>query len=405
MNVPKAFVSYSWDDESHKDWTKSLAARLRGDGVDVTLDRWGVHPGDQLPRFMEKSVRENGFVLIVCTPNYKWRSDNRQGGAGYEGDIMTGEVFNGKDPRKFIPILRVGDWGVSLPSWLAGKSGLDFRGDPYRHESYQDLLSTLHRMREQAPPIGARPAMHAIRQSGESTSPALPAEAMAVLRAAVRFDGKIVEYESDNGLVLIAGDQTFGDAGNPLSDARNGDIVNALVAAGYAERDSESSLTITRQGCAHHESFEPRKESGKGAPIFEFEPIKIICIIANEVGTPRNDGTQGSALYAVPFQLSRPPTPQWADHFAQTWDHPPSYTTRHRPKIARVAGDRIILDRTTVEEVAEIHRDTLKVVVAKVNQDIENWERTQHRAAEEEAERQRLHRQAVLDAAKKVSFD
>ena len=143
---------------------------------------------------------------------------------------------------------------------------------------------------------------------------------------------------------------------------------------------------------------------GQSQP-FQFNPIKIVGIIANEIGTPRNDGTRGCALYAVPFQLPRPPTPHWADHFVQMWDRPPSYTTRHRPKIARVAGDRIILDGTTVEEVAAIHRDTLKVVVAKVNQDIEDWERARHRAAEEEAERQRQQRQAVLDAAKKISFD
>ena len=36
---PTAFISYSWDDESHKSWVKELAARLRKDGVDVKLDR------------------------------------------------------------------------------------------------------------------------------------------------------------------------------------------------------------------------------------------------------------------------------------------------------------------------------------------------------------------------------
>jgi hypothetical protein len=45
---PKAFLSYSWDDEDHKQWTKALATRLRSDGVDVTLDRWAAVPGDRL---------------------------------------------------------------------------------------------------------------------------------------------------------------------------------------------------------------------------------------------------------------------------------------------------------------------------------------------------------------------
>jgi TIR domain len=404
MQPPKAFVSYSWDDSSHRDWVKALAVRLRADGVDVTLDKWKVAPGDQLTKFMETSIRENDFILIVCTPNYKRKSDNRQDGVGYEGDIMTGEVFNGKDPRKFIPIVRVGDWVSSLPSWLAGKYGLDFRGDPLREESYEDLLSTLHGTREQAPPVGARPTSEAIRRGGETTSRTLSAGAIAMLQAA-RSDRKIFEHTTDDGLMLLAGDQPFGDAANPLSDATNRDIIKELIAAGCAERDSESSLTVTRLGCEYAENSEASKDTATPVAPAQFEPIRIMGIIANEVGTPRNDGTQGSGLYPVPFQLSRRPSAQWANHFIQIWRYPPSYSTRHRPGIAQVISDRIVLDGTTVEEVADVHRDTLKVVVAKVNQDIEELERRQFRAANEAAEQLRQHRQAVTEAARRISFD
>ena len=89
-----AFISYSWDNEPHKEWVRELATRLRSDGVDVILDRWHSVPGDQLPMFMEKSIRENDYVLIVCTQNYKKKSDNREGGVGYEGDIITAELFS-----------------------------------------------------------------------------------------------------------------------------------------------------------------------------------------------------------------------------------------------------------------------------------------------------------------------
>jgi hypothetical protein len=405
MSPPKAFMSYSWDDEPHKAWVKTLAARLRADGIEVMLDHWTVSPGDQLPRFMETSVRENDFVLIVCTANYKLKSDNRMGGVGYEGDIMTGEVFAGKDPRKFIPILRSGDWKNDSPSWLAGKYGLDFRGDPYEEDQYEDLLNTLHGMREQAPPIGPKPTRTGVKQAGTTRPNPLPPEAVAILKEAGRCDGVIVAFESDEGLAVITGDQRFHEPGNPRSDAMNRDSLKRLIAGELVERDSESSLRVTRKGFAYIESIGPRKAVGDDSPFSGSGPIKIVGIIANEVGTPRNDGTRGSALYAVPFQLSRRPSPEWADHFVQTWKNPPSYSTRHRPGIARVEGDRIILDGTTVEEVAEVHRDTLKAVVEKVNRDVEEWEQRQRRGAEEEAERQRLHRQAVEDAAKRINFD
>ena len=48
--VPKAFISYSWDDDAHKEWVRQLATRLRADGVDVTLDRWDCALGDRSRR-------------------------------------------------------------------------------------------------------------------------------------------------------------------------------------------------------------------------------------------------------------------------------------------------------------------------------------------------------------------
>ena len=78
-----------------------LATRLRGDGVATVLDQWHLIPGDQLPAFMEKAVRESDYVLLVCTPRYRDRSERRVGGVGYEGDIITGQVLTTRNHRKF----------------------------------------------------------------------------------------------------------------------------------------------------------------------------------------------------------------------------------------------------------------------------------------------------------------
>jgi hypothetical protein len=47
----------------------------------------------------------------------------------------------------------------------------------------------------------------------------------------------------------------------------------------------------------------------------DFEPIRIVGIITESVSKPRNDRTPGSALYNVPFRLSRRPPPEWAEYF------------------------------------------------------------------------------------------
>jgi hypothetical protein len=152
--MPKVFISYSWEDDAHKDWVRDLAARLRQDGIETLLDQWHLVPGDQLPRFMETSVRESDFALIICTPRYKQRSDSRTGGVGYEGDIMTGEVYSRGNHRKFIPILSRGTWETSAPSWLQGKYYLDFGQTPPDETPYRELVATILGRRPYAPPVG-----------------------------------------------------------------------------------------------------------------------------------------------------------------------------------------------------------------------------------------------------------
>lgn len=156
--APRAFISYSWDDDAHKEWVRKLAIRLREmDGVDVTLDRWHAEPGDQIPQFMERAVRENDFVIAICTPRFKERSDGRGGGVGYEGDIMTAFALNEKTRKKFIPVLRRGSWDEAAPTWLFGRAKVDLSGDPYSESEYEELVRTLHGAREKAPRIGRRP--------------------------------------------------------------------------------------------------------------------------------------------------------------------------------------------------------------------------------------------------------
>lgn len=153
--MTRAFISYSWDSEEHKAWVRRLAERLRSDGIEATLDQWSTVPGDSLPLFMEEAIRDNPYVIIVCTPRYKRKSDQRDGGTGYEGDIMTGEIFVRKNRRKFIPILRAGGWAEAAPSWLLGTYFVDLRGQQWT-EGLPLLVDTLHKRLPEPPPVQAQ---------------------------------------------------------------------------------------------------------------------------------------------------------------------------------------------------------------------------------------------------------
>ncbi len=190
---PKAFISYSWDSDEHREWVVNFAARLRSEGIEVILDQWYVAPGDQLTEFMEREIRENDFVLIVCTPRYKERSDGRIGGVGYEGDILTAEALTARNHKKFIPILRSGEWSDAAPSWLIGRYYIDIRGEKYSEKNYTDLLDTLLNRRPQAPPVNvnvsqARTFLQALPSVG-STS-ATSAELTNVTYPATTLQGR-----------------------------------------------------------------------------------------------------------------------------------------------------------------------------------------------------------------------
>ena len=135
------------------------------------------------------------------------------------------------------------------------------------------------------------------------------------------------------------------------------------------------------------------------------EGIRLMGIIADEVGIPRNDGTPGCALYEVPFRLSRTPSGEWERVFLENWDFPPSFTSMHRPGIARIEGDRLILDGTTVEEVEKYHLATLKLVIEKTNQITAQIASRRSQEQKREEQTRDEHQRHVKEVAKRLKFD
>jgi TIR domain len=88
MPNPKCFIGYSWDSTPHKDWVRSLAEQLQKIGVHTYLDQWDASLGDQLSKFMETSIRESNFVLLICTNNFAFKANAGQGGVGTKRTLL-----------------------------------------------------------------------------------------------------------------------------------------------------------------------------------------------------------------------------------------------------------------------------------------------------------------------------
>lgn len=302
---PIVFISYSWEDEELKEWALKLVDKLISDGVDAHIDRYELDHGDRLPHFMEQEIIKADYVLIICTPNYKEKADNRKSGVGYEGHIISQELMENHNERKFIPLIRKGGIRESFPIYLSGKLGINFKDNSRFDENYKDLLATLY---------------------GTKKKPEL---------------GKMPTYISNSNL----------------------------------NKQSE-----------------------------EYEDIKILGIITNEVTVPKMDGSRGSALYKVPFKLSETPRNTWKQLFINLWNSPPRFTSMHRPGIANVIGDKIILNGTTIDEVKSYHRETLLLCIEEANKKEKQIIKRQNEIEKERNERVQEHFQSIEDISRNIDW-
>lgn len=302
---PVVFISDSWEDREHKEWALKLVDRLINDGVDAHIDRYELSLGDRLPRFMEQEITKADYVLIICTPNYKEKADNRKSGVGYEGHIISQELMENHNERKFIPLIRKGGVSESFPIYLSGKLGINFKDDSEFEENYKDLLATLY---------------------GEKEKPKL---------------GNIPTYINNTNL---------------------------------------------------------------NKPSEEYEDIKILGIITNEVTVPKMGGSRGSALYKVPFKLSQKPTSTWKQMFINLWNRPPRFTSMHRLDIVKVIGDKIILDGTTIKEVKSYHRETLLLCIEEANKKEKQIIKSQNKIEKERNMKVQEHFQSIEDISRNIDW-
>ena len=83
---------------------------------------------------------------------------------------------------------------------------------------------------------------------------------------------------------------------------------------------------------------------------------------------------------------------------------PPSFTSMHRPGIASVYKDEIILDGTTIEEVKDYHRATLILCVEEANKKEQAFLEKQHRQIELEEQRKNQHFSNIIKIADDIKF-
>jgi hypothetical protein len=186
------------------------------------------------------------------------------------------------------------------------------------------------------------------------------------------------------------------------------DHVNAC--ATQIVHDATRHLARSRSNTPDSHSARPgparHHPTGRAANPPDDEPVKIMGVDTEDFGRPRSPRSSGSALYRVPLLLNRVPPTFWTGHFVDTWDRPPAYTTMHRPGIASVQGDRIVLDGTTIEELERYHLPTLKIVIKLLkNEQTAEYVRVERARGDAEALAQDERLRLIREANKRLDFD
>jgi len=110
---PTVFMSYTWDSSEHRQSVKGLVDALRAYGIDVVFDHYHPNPPKGFVMWMTKNIRDDDYVLMICTERYYARvmhDEDPQPGIGLGGTWEGGLIFNqfykaGMLSHKFLPLL------------------------------------------------------------------------------------------------------------------------------------------------------------------------------------------------------------------------------------------------------------------------------------------------------------
>ena len=157
---PSVFISYSWDSEEHENWVTFLAAKLRENGVDATIDKFETQSKTvNLNRIMVEKIKNSDNILLILTENYAKKADTFQGGVGYETNLLIRYIKD--NPDKIILIMRhKGDYRKAVPFYLEGFHFIDFSHDDQFDIKFDELLHRIYQVDViDVPKVGAKPKL------------------------------------------------------------------------------------------------------------------------------------------------------------------------------------------------------------------------------------------------------
>jgi hypothetical protein len=109
---------------------------------------------------MESGIRESDKVVMICTPNYARRANDRKGGVGVEHTIITGEFYDKDKANKYIPIAKnyAKSFLECLPAYMKTRYAIDFSQEDDYKSKFDELVRRIRNVpRFKKPQLGKLP--------------------------------------------------------------------------------------------------------------------------------------------------------------------------------------------------------------------------------------------------------
>lgn len=105
----------------------------------------------------------------------------------------------------------------------------------------------------------------------------------------------------------------------------------------------------------------------------DWKDIEVVEIVEEEIASPRTLLSDKTDTYSIPFRVSAVPPLKWVALFEKLWNNPPDHLQNHRPEIARLVGDKVILDDTNIDEIEAVHFTALQLIIDETNKQYADW--------------------------------
>jgi len=161
-NPTSTIISYSHDSREHKENIRFIANILRQKyNIDVFADFYDedMPHGKLITDFMH-TISSHDKVVIILTPQYKKKADEGVGGVGYEGMLITSQLYNDLGSQKFIPVvIDNGEINIEeyFPNFLGKLRRAIFRNDFHDSESFIEGIARAieNKPKKPKPPLGS----------------------------------------------------------------------------------------------------------------------------------------------------------------------------------------------------------------------------------------------------------